>query len=446
MSLRPNALVALLASFIFTLGAPAPALAQLRAGPMVGDVDAHNASIWVQSERQAQIVLRYWPADQPTTKPDKPIEVRTQTTGPDALATFRLTELKAGQRYFYSVAVAGYQGQTFEFTTQSVWRPRSGSQPSDLRVALGSCAYSADASDSGSAYAGDPRIFEHMASYKPQLTLWLGDNLYLREDEYSSPEGIMSRYRQDRAQPALQRLLQTGRHAAIWDDHDYGPNDSNSSYVLKQASLEVFKRYWPNRSFGLPETPGVFTQFSEGDVDFFLLDNRTYRDSDKDLHSPSKQMFGPAQIRWLKNALLNSTATFKLVAAGGQFLNDFNRFEGWTNFKAERDDFLAWLKANRVSGVVFLSGDRHHTELIQLPREGSYPLFELTCSPLTAGVAKLPDEDKKPYLIPGTLVQQRNFCGIEVTGPRGARLLTLKSFTSEGAQIWSHALEERALR
>ena len=30
-------------------------------------------------------------------------------------------------------------------------------------------------------------------------------------------------------------------------------------------------------SYGLPELPGVFGQFTWGDVDFFLTDNRYYR-------------------------------------------------------------------------------------------------------------------------------------------------------------------------
>ncbi len=53
---------------------------------------------------------------------------------------------------------------------------------------------------------------------------------------------------------------------------------------------------------------------------------------------------------WLKQALINSTATFQVIASGSPFFNDANSGEG-------------------------------HTELIKLERKKSYPLYELSCSP-----------------------------------------------------------------
>src|SRR5205814_10050326 len=114
----------------------------------------------------------------------------------------------------------------------------------------------------GKPYGGSYSIFAKMAAQKADLMLWLGDNVYLRENEYTSAEGMRYRYRSDRAQADLQPLLRTGQHAAIWDDHDFGPDDSNSSFVFKDESLALFKRYWANGSYGLLETPGVFGTFS----------------------------------------------------------------------------------------------------------------------------------------------------------------------------------------
>ena len=107
--------------------------------------------------------------------------------------------------------------------------------------------------------------------------LWLGDNVYLREVDWWSEEGIAYRYGHNRAEPALQPLLAAVPHYATWDDHDYGPNNSDRSYVLKGAALETFTRYWPAAARGLPGVPGVFTQFQWGDVEFFLLDDRYHR-------------------------------------------------------------------------------------------------------------------------------------------------------------------------
>ncbi|MFM1858604.1 MAG: hypothetical protein RL133_104 [Pseudomonadota bacterium] len=441
-----SGLLALGLSALLAWPLPAHAANALRAGPMVGDADMHNVSIWLQTEQPGPVVLSYWPLEAPDQRREMSLATRDEGI---ATATIRIRGLKPGQTYAYQVSVDGKSGGVLQFKTQPRWQYRNGVQPPNFRLAMGSCAYinEPDKDRDGRPYGGDYQIFERMADAKPDLTLWLGDNVYFRENDYTSAEGMAHRYRHDRALPQLQRLLQTGRHHAIWDDHDYGPNNSNQSFTLKADALSLFQRYWANRSHGLPGHPGVYGNFMEGDVEFFLMDNRSFRDSDEDLRNPSKAQFGTEQMRWLKNALLASTATFKVIAAGGQFLNDYNRFEGWTHFKAERADFMEWLAANRVRGVVFLSGDRHHTELIRLPRHGHYPLYELTCSPLTAGASKgMGDEDKKSFLVPGTLVQQRNFCTIDFSGDRKARKMVLKSYNSDGTPLWTHEINESELR
>jgi len=96
--------------------------------------------------------------------------------------------------------------------------------------------------------------------------------------------------RRQRALPALQRLLVTAPQLAIWDDHDYGPNDSDMSYVLKGRSLELFRRYWANPSYGLPDVPGIFGLARFGDVDVFLLDDRWYRSANRMNDEPGKTM------------------------------------------------------------------------------------------------------------------------------------------------------------
>ena len=433
-------------SVLLACNALAQAENTLRAGPMVGDVDMHNVSIWLQTEQPGPVALSYWAVETPQQKHQMSLATRDEGV---ATAVVRLRGLKPGQAYAYQVIVDGKAGPVLGFKTHARWQYRDGVQPPNFRLALGSCAYINEPSKDrdGKPYGGEYQIFDRMAEAKPDLTLWLGDNVYFRENDYTSAEGMAYRYRHDRALPQLQRLLQTGRHQAIWDDHDYGPNNSNQSFTLKGDALSLFQRYWANRSHGLPGHPGVYSSFTESDVEFFLLDNRSYRDSDEDLRNPNKAQFGAEQMRWLKNALLASTATFKVIASGGQFLNDHNRFEGWTHFKAERADFLEWLTANRVKGVVFLSGDRHHTELIRLPRQGHYPLYELTCSPLTAGASRgMGDEDRKSFLVPGTLVQQRNFCTIDFSGDRRGRKMTLKSYNSDGTPLWSQEINDYDLR
>ena len=271
--------------------------------------------------------------------------------------------------------------------------------------------------------------------------------MYLRAHDWSSRAGIFARYRRTRSQKPLQKLLASTFHYATWDDHDFGPNDSNWSYVLKNHTLDAFRRYWPNPSAGLPSTPGVFTQFSWGDVDFFLLDNRYYRSASNAPDGPDKKLLGSVQFNWLMDALSASRAPFKVVAGGGQFLSPFDRWEGYAQFKTEQKRLIDTIVQRRIPGVVFLSGDRHHTELVKIKPEGFYPLYDFTSSPLTSRGATASGEWKSPVRVPGTLVtQKRNFGILKFTGPLKDRVLTLETRDNQGALLWTRTIRSQELQ
>lgn len=416
---------------------------ELAAGPMVGPTAMRAATVWLQGKAAGQARLEYWPEGR---RNERRVAATTSLTPGDDFAThLALAGLEPGTRYEYRVLIDGEPASAVHaVSTQKLWQWRT--EPPDFKVLLGSCTYvNEPAYDRpGKPYGGDPAIFETMAMAKPDLTLWLGDNLYYREADYDSPAGMAARWRHDRAIPQLQTLLATGNHAAIWDDHDYGPNNANASFVFKDHALALFKRYWANPSHGLPDAPGVFTSFRHGDAEFFLLDNRWYRDADY-LVDEKKSMFGEHQLRWLKNALVNSTATFKFIAAGSQMLDRSSPFEGWRHFDAERQGFIDWLTKQGVNGVFFLSGDRHRTELLRWERADDYPLYDLTCSPLTSGTYDLSKVPADPGLVDGTRVGEQNYCALDIAGPRDGRVLTVRSFAADGRELWRRELKAAEL-
>lgn len=421
-----------------------PAAQAQPAGPMLGPVTRHTATVWVQGDKPATVALEVMPENSAQLAWITPPTTLTRENG--YIARFDLDGLDASSRYRYRMIWDGAPGpESHAFSTLA-------SHTGNFKVYLGSCAHLHDADvDSGKPWSGNYKIFDRIASEAasdtlPNLMLWLGDNVYLRADDYESPAGMAQRYRKVRAHPALQKLLPALPHYAIWDDHDYGPNDHNQSFVFKQTSLDLFRRYWPNPSAGLPDTPGIFTAFSIADADFFLLDDRWHRDSDRE-QSDNKAMFGPGQMRWLKNALLASRARFKFIAGGSQFLNDLSRFEGWHHFKEERRGFLAWLQENKISGVIFLSGDRHRTELLRLDRPDAYPLYELTCSPLTSGLHPVEAaEAAHPARVPNTLVSAHNYCTLSAQGRGNERVMVMKSHDSQGKLLWEARIEAAALK
>lgn len=412
---------------------------------MLGPATHHTATILVHGNAPASVALELEPPDsnQPAMR-TSPFTLGNET---GYTARFDLDSLISGTTYTYRLVWNNVlQDSAYSFTTL----PRR--ELRGFKVYVGSCAFLYDPdTDLSKTWAANGEIFDTIAneaSFDSQshLMLWLGDNLYFRTDDHEHPAGMANRYQKVRSHAALQKIFSALPHYAIWDDHDYGPNDSNQSFVFKQASLDLFKRYWPNPSAGLPDTPGIFTQFSMEDADFFLLDNRWHRDHDMD-KSENKAMFGSGQLRWLKNALLGSRARFKFIAGGSQFLNDNSPFEGWHNFKNERGEFLDWLQLNNISGVIFLSGDRHHTELLRLDRADAYPLYELTCSPLTSGTHHLQEpEASNPMRVHGTLVEAHNYCTITVDGQNKDRTLILKSMDAQGKPLWETRIESAALK
>ncbi|MEL6617217.1 MAG: phosphodiesterase, partial [Bacteroidota bacterium] len=110
------------------------------------------------------------------------------------------------------------------------------------------------------------------------------------------------------------------------------------------------------------------------------------------------------------------------------------------------------IRQRQIDGVVFLSGDRHHSELIRIERPGTYPLVEFTSSPLTAGASTFParedsPEYQNPVRVEGTLVAgERNFGLLSFSGPREDRVLTMSTYDASGETLWEHAVRASELR
>jgi alkaline phosphatase D len=205
----------------------------------------------------------------------------------------------------------------------------------------------------------------------------------------------------------LQELLSSTAHAAIWDDHDYGPNDSDKTYFLREESYALYKSYWPNPSFG-STNDGVYHVLHLNGVDVFMLDTRYHRQPNK-LDIENKQLLGEGQWRWLQNELLASTADFKLIVSGMQVIADYHPYETWKMFPSERQRLLDFLNEQHINGVVLLSGDRHTGEILRDEKVLDYPLVEFTSSPLAAGVGGSTADSIAIRRVPGSEITAEHF-------------------------------------
>lgn len=414
--------------------------AQIQSGPMLGYCEMTEAMIWIQLEKPGQVKLTYWP----TNTPKNAQGVRATVNVEDAnVAHLKLMDLEPGTSYSYSITVDEKWielSYPLKFETQALWQHRA--NPPDFTMLTGSCHYAneRDMDRPGEPYGKSSEIFDAMADKEPDLMLWLGDNIYLREPDWSTRNGFLHRYTHTRSEERLQRFLATCPHYAIWDDHDFGPNDANGSFIHKDWALEAFKLFWANPSYGLTDVPGSMGQFRFNDIDFFLLDNRTYR-VDYQMQTVEHQILGQAQIDWLIQALKFSDASFKIVAIGGQVLNSASIYENYANYPAERDSLLARLEREKIKNVIFLTGDRHHTELSKMERD-SLVFYDLTISPLTSRAYSYDQEDNA-YRVPETGVSTQNFGALSFSGPAKRRKLMITVFDDEGKELWTREIQRQ---
>jgi alkaline phosphatase D len=427
---------------------PAP---RLVSGPMLGYSEPREVLLWAQTDAPARVKFVYWDEAEPGTR----FETEERPTSPrDAFIARALADrLQPGRRYRYELHIDGRRVERpYPLRFQSrMPRAAFGGGPTgltDVKVALGSCYWAPDPDDpppTGANREVDYSIFTAMAAQGPDVMLWLGDNVYLRDMDTSTRTGLLDRYRHNRSVPELQALLASTHQYAIWDDHDYGPNDSDRSYRDKHHSREVFNLYWGNPGAGIEGSPGITTRFEWADVEFFLLDNRWNR-SPNMRSTGKRQVLGEAQMEWLVDALSSSRATFKVIVSGSQVLNPVRTAETYANYPEERQELLRRIEEEVVQGVLFVTGDRHFSELSRLERPGAYPLFDLTVSPLATWIERNGDREANTLRVPGTLVAEQNFGVLEVAGPRGERRLTLSVFDKAGQMKWTRTVAAAELR
>ncbi|MCX6140562.1 MAG: alkaline phosphatase D family protein [Candidatus Kapabacteria bacterium] len=423
----------------------------LRAGPVVGHVDMRSARIWIQTWAEANVRITY--RDNIVGKGLSTRTIRTRAEDGNCL-TFDLDSIEPGRKYEYHVIVDNVLDSTptpTTFTSRPIWKYRGNTLP-PLTIAVGSCNYvnqegyeRYDSTGREQGYGSEHEIFYAIKGANPDAMIWLGDNTYLREPDWNSRSGMIKRYSHTRALTESRALFSSVPNYATWDDHDYGPNDSDRSWWGKKDALEIFRLFWPNPSFGVMDKPGVTTSFELVDVQFFLLDDRYYRSSN-DRKDGDRTILGEHQIQWLIDALASSTATFRVIVVGSQFLTDNLRKECFSRIPEERERIIELITENKIPGVLFVTGDIHAAELSKLDRSGTYPLYDFTSSSLTAGSNKDIANQSNKYRVPGTEYGGHNFGLISVSGDKGARVLTLRIMDKDGKAVWKREIGERELR
>lgn len=261
-------------------------------------------------------------------------------------------------------------------------------------IAFGSCAHQ-----------NYPQpILTDVAALKPDAFIYLGDNIY--SDTYSL-DTLRKNYQILGAKPEFQALKEATKIYAVWDDHDYGMNDSGRHYPLKKESKAVFLDFFSDQGDStITQHEGIYhTAWLEKagkKIQIIFPDIRTFRDKlvpyngnrkgqkgyEYELdYSPyttsDSTMLGETQWKWLEEQLA-MPADIKIIASSTQFSITHNGYEAWANFPHEQQRFIDLIKKTKANGVFFISGDVHYAELSKLKVEGGYPLYDVTSSGITS--------------------------------------------------------------
>ena len=321
-------------------------------GPTLGTVDADGATIWYRASASHRVEVFVGRDDASLSR----VHVSYPRAADDFAEQVRIGGLGAGQGWRYAIDVDGVR--------QGTWDLKSAPDTGGLRFALGSCSRD-----------DEQPVWDAIDAWAPDLFVFAGDSHYGNTSDLGA---LRQHYRWGLEIENRGAFFQGTPALATWDDHDYTGNNDDGSEPGKDTALRVFHEYQPNGGGGSGDTPGVFSEHRYGDVAFFMLDVRYHRGVDG-------SMLGAEQELWLLSALKESTATFKFLVSGSQYVQIGRQGseDSWYDFPESWDRLRQSIVDNKVDGVVLLTGDVHRSEFRLLdPVSGGYGLPEITSSPL----------------------------------------------------------------
>jgi alkaline phosphatase D len=268
--------------------------------------------------------------------------------------------------------------------------------------------------------AGWKNIKEFVPSVNQKSSNW--------SDYNKDYEVYQKHWQYNRGDPHLQELLQNTSMYSQLDDHevinDFGAKwDHFIDYPMKKgyptlvkAGYNAFFNYSPMKMNNITnsssitdnnssnESNHIYRHFNWGkDLDLFLLDDHSYRSLNNlpDDKINKKTLLGKEQLRWLENGLLNSNATWKIIATTIPVTipNCYNSTRGCDNwatdgttnktFTSERSEFLKFLEEKKFKNIVFITTDVHFPANIMVNQDfngdkDKLKFYELVSGPLSA--------------------------------------------------------------
>jgi alkaline phosphatase D len=274
----------------------------------------------------------------------------------------------------------------------------------DLFVNLGDAIY-ADAPVQAEVRLDDGRVWRNLTS---QAKSKVAETL----DEYRG------NYRYNLQDQHMRRFNAAVPQITTWDDHEVRDNwyferrlDDDARFTEKSAAVLAARarqacfEYTPLPIVG-GDAERLYRTVRYGPIEVFVLDHRSYRGANSEnaqaTPGPATALMGPAQVAWLKRALVASTATWKVMASSlpiGLVVRDFPSYyeavaQGEPGAPLGREheiaDLLRFIRDERIDNVVWITGDVHYAAAHHYdPSRARFtefaPFWEFVAGPLHAG-------------------------------------------------------------
>jgi len=218
--------------------------------------------------------------------------------------------------------------------------------PTSFTVAAASCA----------RLGSNGLVYETIAAQDPDVFLSTGDLFYA---DYVRPaDHFTHAYESSLTQPAQAHLFSSVPIAYVWDDHDYGRNNSDSTSPTRQLALEAYMRNVPH--YSLEVADAIYQSFTIGRVQFLLLDDRSHRDPSSQEDGPDKSLLGDVQLLWLQDRLLDDRYALTVIVNQVPWVSDpVEGADHWGGYTYERGVIADFIASNATPSILMVSGDAH---------------------------------------------------------------------------------------
>lgn len=282
--------------------------------------------------------------------------------------SFAATSLVPATRYHYRYGTPEAGWLTGQFTT-------FGEGPYSFSVAFSACAGGTFPFGTGLlSSVSNARVFEAIERLAPTFFLHTGDFHYRNIGPRCAPDcddDVRRAYDAVLTQPRQASLYRQVPIVYMWDDHDYGPNDSDRTSPSRDEARRNYLAHVPHYPLvgdGAAARGPIQQAFDVGRVRFLVTDTRSERDPWDGRPTPTGlSMLGAAQRDWLLRELERSTDAALVVWVNtvpwitkASERPDRVAGDGWGPYRDERREIanaIARLGLDRR--LVMLSGDAH---------------------------------------------------------------------------------------